>query len=309
MSRPRISVVIPLYNKESEIETTLRSAVAQSFAPVEILVVDDGSTDRSAERAASVHSPLIRIIRQKNGGVCAARNRAIHEAAGDYIALLDADDRWHPDFLEEIASMIGEYPDCGLYATGFNILSSEGLTPAPCPATRGIVGDFFKESAHRYIAIPSTSCIPKRVFATVGLFPEGMKIGEDLYMWIRIARRYRVCFSPTPRVDYSREASNRSASIYTPERCAHSFEELYDPSASEADREFVARAALGKALVICIKGGTEDSARTARFFAYTRVYRSTLRKIVWLNRLPASWRPRLMQVYNWLAWKIARRGL
>lgn len=309
MSRPRISVVIPLYNKASEIEATLRSAVEQTFPPVEILVVDDGSTDGGADRVAAVASPLVRLIRQKNRGVSAARNRAIAEAAGDYIALLDADDRWHPDFLSEIASLIAEYPGCGLYATGFNIRSHEGLTPAPCPSRRGIVGNFFRESAHRYIAIPSTSCIPRRVFDTAGLFPPGMKIGEDLHLWIRIARRYPVCFSPAPRADYSRVAANRSAAIYTPERCDTSFEELYDPAADDDDREFVARAALGKALVICVRGGTDDAARTARFFSYTRIYRSTLRKILWLNRLPASWRPAIMQAYNFLAWKIARRGL
>ena len=251
MSEPTISVVIPLYNKQLEIGAAVRSALAQTRPPQEIIVVDDGSTDGGAEVVRAIGSPLVRLVRQSNAGVCAARNRGIAESTGEYIALLDADDAWEPGFLAEIAAMIREFPGCGLYCTAFSIISHDGTYPAPTPSERGVVANFFRESAHRYIAIPSASCIPRRVFDTVGLFPEGMKIAEDLYMWIRIARRYEVCFSPERLVRYSRVASNRSAASYTPEKTVHSFEELYDPLAPEEDREFVARAALGKALTRC----------------------------------------------------------
>ena len=223
--------------------------------------------------------------------------------------LLDADDAWEPGFLAEIAAMIRKFPGCGLYCTAFSIISHDGTYPAPTPSERGVVANFFRESAHRYIAIPSASCIPRRVFDTVGLFPEGMKIAEDLYMWIRIARRYEVCFSPERLVRYSRVASNRSAASYTPEKTVHSFEELYDPLAPEEDREFVARAALGKALIISAKGGTKEAARAARFFAWTRTYRRTLRKVRALNALPAGWRGPVIRLYNALAWRLARKGL
>ena len=287
MSEPTISVVIPLYNKQLEIGAAVRSVLAQTRPPQEIIVVDDGSTDGGAEIVRAIGSPLVRLVRQSNAGVCAARNRGIAESTGEYIALLDADDAWEPGFLAEIAAMIREFPGCGLYCTAFSIISHDGTYPAPTPSERGVVANFFRESAHRYIAIPSASCIPRRVFDTVGLFPEGMKIAEDLYMWIRIARRYEVCFSPERLVRYSRVASNRSAASYTPEKTVHSFEELYDPLAPEEDREFVARAALGKALIISTKGGTKEAARAARFFAWTRTYRRTLRKVRALNALPA----------------------
>lgn len=119
-----------------------------------------------------------------------------------------------------------------------------------------------------------------------------MKIGEDLYMWIKIARRYKVCFSPKPLANYSKVASNRSSAIYTPERTRYSFEELYDPAAADGYNEFVARAALGKALIISAKGGTKDAARAIRFFGYTKTYRRTLHKVRILNALPRSWRGR-----------------
>ena len=309
MSKPTISVIIPLYNKEREIEGTVRSVLAQTRLPEEIVVVDDGSTDRSAEIVRKIASPLVRLIPQANAGECAARNRAIAEARSEYVALLDADDEWEPGFLAEIESLIGEFPGCGVYCTGFTIVSHDGRFPAPGLDRRGIVENFFRDSAHRYIAIPSASCIPRTVFDTVGGFPEGMKIAGDLYMWIKIGRHYRVCYSPERLVRYSKVASNRSASSYTPERTPYSFEELYDPAAPEEEREFIARAALGKALILSAKGGTEEAERAIRTFSWTKVYRRTLRKVRLLNRLPVRWRGPVIGLYNALAWRIARKGL
>ena len=309
MSKPTFSVIIPLYNKECEIEGTIRSVLSQTRLPDEIVVVDDGSTDRSAGIVQRIGSPLIRLVAQPNAGECAARNRAIAEARGKYLALIDADDEWEPGFLAEIEAMIGEFPGCGLYCTGFSVVSHDGLFPARGLDRRGVVGNFFRDSAHRYIAIPSASCIPREVIDTVGGFPEGMKMAGDLYMWIKIARRYRVCYSPERLARYSKVASNRSATSYTPERTAYSFEELYDPAAPEEEREFIARAALGKALIQSVKGGTEEARRAARFFGWTRVYRRTLRKVRLLNRLPVRWRGPLLDLYNAAAWRLARKGL
>lgn len=309
MPKTTFTVVIPLYNKEREIEATLRSVLAQNRQPEEIVVVDDGSTDRSAEVVRRIGSPLVRLIQQPNAGVSAARNRGIAEARSSHIALLDGDDGWEPGYLAAMERLIDDYPDCGLYCAGFTIESHDGTFPAPGLDRRGVVDNFFRDSAHRYIAIPSASCIPRRVFDTIGGFPVGMKIAEDLYLWIEIARRYRVCYTPERLVRYSKVASNRSATSYTPERTAYSFEELYDPSAPEEEREFIARAALGKALIQSVKGGTEEARRAARFFGWTRVYRRTLRKVRLLNRLPVRWRGPLLDLYNAAAWRLVRKGL
>ena len=306
---PPISVVIPLYNKEREVGAAVRSVLAQSVLPLEVIVVDDGSTDNGAAVVRAIQSPLLRLLTQPNAGVSAARNLGIAESKGEYIALLDADDAWEAGFLAEITAMTEAFPGCGIYCTGFSVISNGKALPAAGGQQRGIVKNFFRDSAHRYIAIPSACCIPKRVFDTVGGFPDGMKIGEDLHMWIRIARRYPVCYSPARLVRYSREASNRSAASYTPEQTVYSFEALYNPDAPEEDREFVARAALGKALIQSAKGGTKEAARAARFFAWTKTYRRTLRKVRLLNALPVGWRSPLLRLYNALAWRLARKGL
>ena len=100
------SVVIPLYNKGREIARTLGGVAAQTYTPLEVIVVDDGSTDDSARVVEGLDLPGVRLIRQPNGGVSAARNRGIAEAKGDYIALLDADDYWKPEYLERTLSRL-----------------------------------------------------------------------------------------------------------------------------------------------------------------------------------------------------------
>lgn len=305
--KSNISVVIPLYNKASTVAEAVRSAVGQSLSPCEVIVVDDGSTDHSAEVVEALQLPLVRLVRQANGGVSRARNRGVEEARGELVAFLDADDCWEVDFLREIADLATEYPTCGLYATTFRVNQQGKLSNAPCPNKRGEV-DFFKESAHCYIAIPSAVVVRRAAFEAVGGFPADMKIGEDLYLWILLARQYRVAFSPRPLVRYRREAENRSTTIYTPEKTDYSFETLYDPSAPIDEREFVARAALGKALILCAKGDTEAADRAIKTFSFTKTYRRTLRKVQVLNSLPVGWRQPLLNFYNRLAWIIAKKG-
>jgi len=309
MDFPAISVIVPLFNKRDEVGSTLRSVLAQTCPPVEVIVVDDGSTDGGAEAVRAVGSPLVRLVVQPNAGVSVARNRGAAQAQGEYLAFLDADDRWEPGYLAEIAALIREFPGCGIYSTAFWAVGREGRFPAPCPERRGVVDNFFRDSAHRYISIPSASVVPRRIFEEAGGFPAGMKIGEDLYLWVKIARRRPVCFSPVRLVCYSKTAANRSAAIYTPEQTAFSFEQLYDPAAPVEEREFIARAALGKALVLSAKGGTDDAARAIRAFSFTRTYRRTLRKVRVLNALPAAWRTPVLNFYNRLAWLLAKKGL
>lgn len=305
----KFSVIIPLYNKEAEIEDTILSILAQSYQPFEIIVVDDGSTDSGADIVRAIESPLIRLITQRNQGECAARNRAIEEARGEYMALLDGDDTWQPEFLAEIASMIAEFPNCGVYSTAFNIVSHDGLFLSDSPTQRGVVANFFKDSLTRNIVIPSASVIPKVVVGEVGGFPAGMKMGGDQYMWIKIARKYKICFSPKNLTNYSKIASNRSSSIYTPESSDYSFETLYNPEAEEYDREFIARVALGKALVVSAKGGTREARHTANIFAFTKYSRRIVAKVRLLNILPIFLRMPLFNLYNRLAWRVARKGL
>ena len=304
----RISVVIPLYNKEQEVARAIRSVVEQRYTPFEVIVVDDGSSDRSAAVAEKFVSNSIHLIRQSNAGVSAARNRGTEAASGDFVAFLDADDWWEPGFLEEIATLIQEFPGCGIYSTAFRIVRDGHHYPARQPEQRGIITDYFEQAMTRYICLPSTSCLPRHLLIKTQGFPLGMKLGEDLYLWTKIAAYHPVCFSPQPLVNYSVTASNRSSSIYTPEQTAFSFQDLYKEG-NDSLNEYIARCGISKAITITAKGDTQFGREAEQFFRYTQRYRFGWKKLYLLNRLPCKWRPGLLALYNKLAWMIARKGL
>lgn len=118
----KFSIIIPLYNKERMILRTLYSVLTQTYENFEIIIIDDGSTDKSVELISKkCADDRIHLIRQKNSGVSSARNRGIESATGHYIAFLDADDEWMPYYLENVVMAIEKYPDAALYSTpGFH---------------------------------------------------------------------------------------------------------------------------------------------------------------------------------------------
>lgn len=310
----RISVVIPLYNKEAEIERALRSVIEQSLAPREIIVVDDGSTDNSraiAERLMAENPEAgIRVITQRNSGVSAARNRGIREATGDYIALLDGDDMWLSGYIAEVCRLMEYYPDADAYSTAFDIVNNDKRITAPTPTNEGYI-DLAKEALRgRYPIIPSTATLRKSRLEEIGGFPEGMQIGEDQWLWVSMMKRgAKFCFSPMSLVRYWRTASNRSATIYRSERSAHSLEELYDPAGDATTNEYIARIAIGKAITQSVRGGTDDARHTAEVFSFTRCSRRQLRRLKVLNALPTALRPMVDGIYQAMAWIFKHKGL
>ena len=310
----RISVVVPLYNKEAEVERALQSVVEQSLALGEIIVVDDGSTDGSraiVERFIAEHPEAnMRLIVQANGGVSRARNRGIEEAKGDYIALLDADDVWLSGYISEVCRLMEYYPEADAYSTAFDIVDGKRRVAAPVPTHEGYINIAQEALQHRYPIIPSTATLRRDVVLRLGGFPEGMRIGEDQWLWARMMQSgAKFCFSPMSLVRYSRSASNRSAAIYRSEESQHSIEELYVPDGDATVNEYVARIAIGKAITQSVRGGTDDARRTAETFSFTRHSRRQLRRLRLLNSLPRMLRPAVDGLYSLLAWSIKRRGL
>lgn len=304
-----ISVIIPLYNKEREIEATLRSVLSQQHPPYEIIVVDDGSTDRSAEIASAIaaQNPLVRIVRQLNAGVSAARNKGIKESSGGYIALLDADDTWEPGYLAEVERLIADHPGCGMYCMGFNVKREDGLFPNETIMGEGVVEDYFRTALKNTITHTSGATIPRHIFDSEGGFPEGMKLGEDLYMWAKIASRYPVCYCPKKLYTFDITSHNRSVHGYAAENTSYSFRDLY----REEDywlNEYIARAEIGRATVQSINGYTREARSSEKFFRYTHTYRRGWWRLWMLNRLPVRIRPAANNFYRRLAWLLAGKG-
>lgn len=197
-----ISVVIPLYNKESQINQTIQSVLRQSFQDFEIVVVDDGSTDNSVSEVKRFNDSRIRIVSQTNAGVSAARNRGIAEAKGEFIALLDGDDEWKPDYLATQYALTEKYPECDVFATDYEFRSSDGevsptiINRLPFNSEDGILTNYFEVATHSHPPICSISIMTRKgIFESIGGFPLGIRSGEDLLTWARLACRCKIAFS------------------------------------------------------------------------------------------------------------------
>lgn len=196
-----ISVIIPLYNKETGIATALRSILAQTYQDFEIIVVDDGSTDGGVAVVETFNDQRIRLIRQQNAGVSAARNHGFAEAKGKYVSFLDADDEWMPGFLEEIQALQEAYPDCRAQATNYSfcsngVKSSTILHKIPFKGERGVLSNYFEVASCSHPPVCSICvCIERKLLQEIGGFPIGIKSGEDLLTWARIAVRTQWAYS------------------------------------------------------------------------------------------------------------------
>lgn len=310
----QISVVIPLYNKEAEIERTLLSVINQSLAPREIIVVDDGSTDSSADIVRRVIESYpthnIRLITQQNGGVSAARNRGIEEATGEYIAFLDGDDCYLSGYIAEVCRLMTYYPDHDCFSTAFDIVNNDKRVAAPTPEHEGTINPAVEAMLGGYPIIPSTATIRRSKLQEAGGFPLGMQIGEDQWLWVRLMQSgAKFCFSHMSLVRYSRTASNRSAAIYRSEHSEHSIAELYDAEGDNMTNEYIARIGLGKAITQSVRGGTEDAQRAIHDFAYTKLNRRQLMRLRIINSMPRALRGAVDGIYRTAAWIVKKRGL
>ncbi len=218
-----ISVVIPLYNKQNAIAATLQSVLAQTYTNYEIIVVDDGSTDRSAEVAETILQECTaygveckgKVIRKANGGVSSARNRGIQEAKYDYIALLDGDDLWDEHYLEEQVKLIQDFPEAKMWGINFAEMSNGELIrklPTGLPeGNRGYVENYFQISGRiSDLYCSSSVVISKEVFERVGCFDERIKYAEDSDMWFRIIATYPVVFYDRYMAFYQYDVENRA---------------------------------------------------------------------------------------------------
>jgi glycosyltransferase involved in cell wall biosynthesis len=212
----KVSVVIPLYNKEKDVARTLHSILQQTMPDFEVVVVDDGSTDSGANVVRGIKDERIRLICQLNGGEGVARNRGIKEARAELIAFSDADDAWKPDFLETILRLRKKYPQAGICATSYENglggrrIQGRRYQTIPNSPWEGILPNYFLSMVLEERSVWSSAVsIPKEVFSVVGWFREGSGLGVDLEMWGRIALTYPVAFSNKICAVYYLDASNR----------------------------------------------------------------------------------------------------
>lgn len=208
------SVVIPLYNKGPHIASTLDTVLAQTLPAVEIIVVDDGSTDNGPDVVQLYIKQGVRLVRQSNQGVSVARNMGLQLAASAYVAFLDADDQWAPNHIATLAELIALCPNAALLSTA-HVIRREGQLIHPRSACvqgwLGQVDDFFMAfSKGLSLVNSSTACVRKDALLAVGGFPVGMRRGEDVVAWIKLALKYPVAHAARVTAVFNQEAVNRS---------------------------------------------------------------------------------------------------
>jgi glycosyltransferase involved in cell wall biosynthesis len=201
-----VSVVIPCYNQAHFLGEAIESALAQSYPHLEIVVVDDGSTDNTAVVAARY--PGVRCVRQMNQGLAAARNTGLHDSTGSYLVFLDSDDRLLPGAVAAGLAVLHAHPECAFASGLCQYIAADGTslpTPTPTPLTADYYSTLLR---HTHIWMPAMVMHRRTVFEAVGGFDPSVNPCADYDLYLRVAQKYPICSHQEVVAEYRRHGSN-----------------------------------------------------------------------------------------------------
>ena len=185
---PKVSVIIPAYNRANLLPRALETVFQQTFKDYEVIVVDDGSQDETPDDMKQF-AGRVKYIRKENGGSASARNRGIEESRGEYIAFLDSDDTWVPEKLVEQVNVLDAHPNVGIVYARMPIINAQGERVGTKPA--GVSGKNFQELLKVWGDLPTSTVMTRReCFDKAGMFDPALTTMQDIDMWLRIARHY-----------------------------------------------------------------------------------------------------------------------
>lgn len=214
---PFISVIIPVYNKANFLAKTLQSVFDQKFKDFEVIIVNDGSTDNSLELIEQFKDKRLQVFNQGNQGASMARNFGINQAQSKWIALLDADDIWSDNHLEEICNTIQKLPKAKVVSTAYQIelyynFVKQPAFSKPRPKAISYIDDYFAYSLIDPLFWTSTLAFTKTSFKETGGFDPTLKTGQDIDLIIRFALKYRLGYNPKVTLSYKRFTENNLSS-------------------------------------------------------------------------------------------------
>ena len=260
----KISVIIPTWNRAHRLLPALESVCKQTHRAHEILVIDDGSTD-ATRNLVSAGFPGVRYHYQDNHGVSHARNTGIRRATGDWIALLDSDDRWHPAKLERQIQVLGENPAYRICHTDeIWIRNGKRVNPMRKHAKEG--GHIFRHNLPRCAISPSAVLISKQLLVETGNFDERLPACEDYDLWLRLCARHPVLFLDEPlTIKYGGHADQLSRRYWGMDRFRiYALDKVIRSGVlSAADRIAAVQMLLEKAAIVtrgAVKHGNTDLA-------------------------------------------------
>jgi hypothetical protein len=185
-----ISVVVPCYNQAHYLGEAIESALAQSYRPLEVVVVDDGATDSTFEVATAYSE--VRCVRQPNEGLAAARNAGLRDSRGEHVVFLDADDRLLPDALRVGAATLDAHPEAAFVVGRYRRIAADG-TALPVSRRPRVERDHYASLVRRcWIAMPATVMYRRAVLDAIGAFDPALRCAEDYDLYLRIARRFPI---------------------------------------------------------------------------------------------------------------------
>jgi glycosyltransferase involved in cell wall biosynthesis len=198
-AKPLVSVIIPCYNGERYLRQAIQSALGQDYPRVEVIVVDDGSTDRSSTIA---HQYPVRYLHQQNRGLSGARNSGIRISRGIYLAFLDADDRLRPEAISAGVRLLEHRPDCAM-AVGDHVFISEDGSHAT-GSRKDCLSAFHYEALLKsnFVEVTSSALFRRSVFDRVGHFDTRLRVAEDYDLYLRIAKEHAICCHSTVVAEY-----------------------------------------------------------------------------------------------------------
>jgi glycosyltransferase involved in cell wall biosynthesis len=210
---PLISVIIPVYNAEKTIVATIKSVLSQTFADIEVIIINDGSKDSTLEVLKSISDFRLKIFSYQNAGQAVSRNRGLSLASGEYISFLDADDLWTADKLEAQLKALQDNPQASVAYSWTNYIDEQDnfLVAGTYIIENGNV--YKKLLVSNFIENGSNPLIRRQALVEVGGFESAMTPAEDWDLWLRLAARYSFIGVPSAQILYRVSANSASANL------------------------------------------------------------------------------------------------
>ena len=211
---PKISVIIPAYNAEKTIKETIESVLSQTFSQFEIIVINDGSQDKTLEVVSHILDPRLKVFSYPNAGVSVSRNRGLSQSAGDYVSFLDADDIWTPDKLEAQLKALQANPPAAVAYSWTNWIDESGqfLRPGGHIIANGNV--YEKLLLRDFVESGSNPLIRSEALAKVGGFDKSLALAADWDTWLRLAACSQFVCVPSPQILYRVSPNSMSSNVW-----------------------------------------------------------------------------------------------
>lgn len=206
---PLVSVIITCFNQGAYLGDAIESALSQTYPRLEVLVVDDGSTDDTSLVAARYSRVM--LIRQENRGLSAARNTGIDASAGDYLIFLDADDRLLPRATQSGVNCLDEHDNCAIVYGRYRLISADGLVMKSVVEQEPREDNYVNMLRRNYIGMHAAVTYRRTVFAALGRFDTSLGACEDYDLYLRITRHFPIHRHDDLVAEYRQHAENMSS--------------------------------------------------------------------------------------------------